>query len=214
MKNLGNVFILGDSYSTFKGYIPDGYAIYYDTEDSREIGINNVGQTWWKQVIDATSSNLLRNCSWSGTTVCHTGYSGDCSAISFIARLEKLIENGWFEENKVDTFFLFGGTNDNWANSPLGELMFEDWKKEDLFSVLPAICYIINRVRSYLPNARLIVLLNTELKEEINNGFEVACEKYGAELIKLKDISKHNGHPDAHGMKQICDQILTYIENN
>ena len=27
---LGNVFILGDSYSTFYKYIPEGYAHYYD----------------------------------------------------------------------------------------------------------------------------------------------------------------------------------------
>ena len=29
MVNLGNVLILGDSYSTFKGFIPEGYLYYY-----------------------------------------------------------------------------------------------------------------------------------------------------------------------------------------
>ena len=30
MKN--NVFIMGDSYSTYKGYIPEGYHFYYGDE--------------------------------------------------------------------------------------------------------------------------------------------------------------------------------------
>ena len=36
MKSIGNVFVLGDSYSTFKGYIPEGYATYYGDKEEKE----------------------------------------------------------------------------------------------------------------------------------------------------------------------------------
>lgn len=121
---LGNVFILGDSYSTFEGFIPEGYDIYYNTEGPNYIrnnpdmklgdnDVNDVEQTWWYTIANENGT-LLRNCSWSGTTICNTGYGGaDFSEISFIARFEKLLKNGYFEENHVDTIFLFGGTNDS-----------------------------------------------------------------------------------------------------
>ena len=34
---LGNIFILGDSYSTFEGYIPDKYETYYKKEGPQYI---------------------------------------------------------------------------------------------------------------------------------------------------------------------------------
>ena len=62
MKNLGNVFILGDSYSTFKGYIPDEYHAYYSSEGRKETDVNAVSQTWWKMLLDETKANLVLNC--------------------------------------------------------------------------------------------------------------------------------------------------------
>ena len=37
---LGNIFILGDSYSTFSGYIPEGYAPYYDEDGPWYLKVN------------------------------------------------------------------------------------------------------------------------------------------------------------------------------
>ena len=109
---LGNVFILGDSYSTFEGFLPDSYAAYYKKAGRPETDVTSVKETWWYGVLSETKSTLVRNCSWSGTTICNTGYSGrDCSDNSFIARFDKLADEGFFSENKIDTFFLFGGTS-------------------------------------------------------------------------------------------------------
>ena len=130
MLNIGNVFILGDSYSTFESHIPHGYEFWYSERDSKLTDVRTVEQTWWHQFLAATKSNLLLNCSWSGTTICHTGYDGvDCSDKTFIARLDRLIEEGYFEANRVDTLILFGGTNDSWANSPVGKLQYSDWER-------------------------------------------------------------------------------------
>ena len=41
------VVILGDSYSTFDGYVPEGFAIWYDSNPKEENDVTAVQQTWW-----------------------------------------------------------------------------------------------------------------------------------------------------------------------
>ena len=152
---LGNIVILGDSYSTFEGYIPDGYGPYYaptgpayiDKEPEFKISDNDVcdvKDTWWYSLAEE-NGKLLLNSSWSGSTICNTGYDGaDYSDRSFTTRVQNLIEEGFFNKNKVDTIFIFGGTNDCAANAPLGEEIFSGWKREDLYNVFPAFSFLID----------------------------------------------------------------------
>ena len=211
MKKLGNVFILGDSYSTFEGYIPEGYSPFY-TKTAAYTKVNDVTQTWWHLLLSQTESNLLRNSSWSGTTICHTGYEGeDRCEISFSGRFDKLVESGYFKENKVDTFFLFGGTNDSWADSPIGEMMYSDWTKEDVYNVLPAIGYLFQRMKDNLPGVRIICIINNELKEVITDAMRECAIRHGFEYVELSNVEKDEGHPTILGMEQIKDQILDII---
>lgn len=207
--NFNNVLIFGDSYSTFEGYIPEGFAVYYSKNGSGETDVRNVNETWWYQLLSETDSKLVQNNSWSGSTICYTGYSGDCSETSsFICRLNKLTDALFFKENEINTVFVFGGTNDSWANSPIGELKYSDFKKDELYSVLPAFCFFINKLKELLPNADIVNIINTELKPEISEGFKAACEHLGIKHIVLNDIDKRGGHPTVKGMTQIKNQIL------
>jgi hypothetical protein len=212
--SFGNVLILGDSYSTFEGYIPKGYDVYYQGDGSYDTGVTRVEETWWHQLITETKSNLVLNDSWSGSTICYKGYDDcDCSETSsFICRLEKMNKNGFFEENKIDTLFIFGATNDSWIGVPLGEEKYENFTKDELFTVLPAICCLVKRAREILPNAKIYYIINTELKEEIVNTILSACKKYGASTVTLADIDKVKGHPTIKGMAQIKNQILLSVE--
>lgn len=46
------VAVLGDSYSTFEGFIPKGYATWYSpTTPPETTDVNKVEQIWWWQVI-------------------------------------------------------------------------------------------------------------------------------------------------------------------
>ena len=36
------IFILGDSYSTYEGYVPEGYAIYYGPNSERDAKVSDV----------------------------------------------------------------------------------------------------------------------------------------------------------------------------
>ena len=210
-----NVFIIGDSYSTFKGYIPEIYAAYYSEEGRPETDVRKVEQTWWHQVFEKKGLNLVLNNSWSGSTIGHTRYNGvDCSKTSsFIFRLRQLIENRFFEENEIHTAFMFGGTNDSWCDAPLGEPKFGDWEERDLFSVLPAICYTLYLMRQTMPHANIYCPINTDLKPEIVACMKAACEQYNITPITFDKIDKNADHPTIQGMKDIADGVMNVLNN-
>ncbi len=210
--NLGNVMIFGDSYSTYAGYIPEGYAVYYSGSRETPPDLPSAAQTWWGRLLEATDSVLVQNNSWSGSTIGYTGYMGDCStSSSFIYRFEKLLAEGFFEQNSIDTLLVFGGTNDSWSEAPLGELKYDGIEREDLFCVLPAISYFAKRLKEALPTARIVFIANSDIKEEIIDAIQRIAEHYGLESVALTGIAKVNRHPDELGMEQICAQVLSAL---
>ena len=215
MADIGNVFILGDSYSTFKGHNPEGYDVWYYPEGNDMTDVTKVCETWWHGVISSTESNLLENCSFSGTTVCNTGYNGaDCREDSFIGRLDKYIDEGFFERERVDTFIILGSTNDCWAGSPKGELIYGDIPEKELYNVYPAFSYMLSRVKAACPLARCIFIMNYGLDGDFSEKFSEACAHYGVEFLPLKEFEINVGHPTVLGMKQIKEQVLSYLEEN
>lgn len=207
-----NVMIFGDSYSTFAGHIPQGYAVYYSTADRPETDVRRVEETWWHRVCNDLSLNLIRNDSWSGSTLCNTGYNGDCSRTnSFIYRMEKLETENFFRDNNIDAVLIFGCTNDSWANAPLGEPKMTGHTPEDLYQVCPAIGYFIGRLREILPEANIIFMINTELKPQIGEAVKAASEYYGTSYIRLEYIDKRCGHPTIQGMQDIAEQVEAFL---
>ena len=210
-----NILIFGDSYSTYEGFVPDGYRYYYSSQGRAEgppVTKMKVEETWWWQAVTSVNGTLLLNNSWSGSTIGYTGREGDCShSSSFIYRFRQLREEHFFEKNEVDTVFVFGGTNDSWVQAPLGEMKLSDWEEKDLHFVLPAICHFMSVLKKELPKAAIYFLINTGLKEEIVACMKKAGAHYHVETIELVDIEKENGHPNAAGMKTICDQVLRAV---
>ena len=90
--------------------------------------------------------------------------------------------------------------------------MFSDWKKDDLFSVLPAVCCLLHEVQAAAPKAEIVVLINTEMKDEIADGIAAACEHEHVRALRLHDIDKAGGHPTVKGMQQIEQQLLEFLE--
>ena len=215
MIEIGNVMILGDSFSTFEDYIPDGYATYYTKVGHENTDVNDVTQTGEYQLLEENKAKLVLNSSYSGTTVCNTGYNGkDLSDISFVSRIDKLIEDDWFNNNKIDTLFIFGGTNDSGASSPIGEFKYSNWQKEDLYFFLPAVCYLLHRIKENLPNTRIIFIINYYIKQPIIDGIKTACQKYGIEFLKLETVEINSSHPTIKGMYEIKSQISDYLNWN
>ena len=201
------VSILGDSYSTFQGYLePDtNYVWYFDGTPRTQTDVTSVTQTWWHQLIKAKGWRLLKNNSFSVSTICNTGYrQEDVTRNSFIARMDNL-------GGAPDIIYIFGGTNDAWARSPIGEYKYADWTKDDCKAFRPALaCLLVNLQKKY-PKAKVYAILNSELREEINESSREVCKHYNVPLIELHDIEKQNGHPSISGMKSICEQIIEAI---
>ena len=196
------VSILGDSYSTFKGFNPEGQAPFYPDAHN---DVTEVGQTWWSLYNEAMGYTLEVNDSWGGSTVCNTGYGHwNVANFSFNSRLWKL--------GNPDIIFVFGGTNDAWANSPIGEYKYSGITKEDCNALRPAIAYMLDALARIYPDAVVYAILNSELKEDVNESFREVCRHFGVQLIELHDIEKQNGHPSVNGMKAICDQLLEAVK--
>ncbi len=214
--NLGNILILGDSYSTFEGCIPEGYAPYYTYITQRNTDVLAPKDTWWHKLASDNECSIIQNNSWSGSTVCHTGYGGtDTSATSsFNHRLDLLTENGFFRDNRIDTVLVFGGTNDSWAFSPIGEPKYENITGEDEFNVLPAFSSLFQKLRSAAPDAKIICIINSGLNELITSGVTEICRHYGIMSVELYDIDKSENHPTEKGMTAIKEQLEAQMERS
>ena len=211
MLNLGNVLIIGDSYSTFENCVPtDNLVWYFENEDNGRTDVIKKEQTWWWQLLSETNSSLLLNESYSGATVCNTERP-TIPHTSFVYRLQGLIDSGFFNQNTIDTVFVFGGTNDSCIDSPLGEIEYENFSDENLKEVFPAFSYLLKTLKETLPTARIVAVFNCNMKEIIPKTFKTICDYYAVESVTLQNISKQNGHPNQAGMTQIKDQILSVL---
>lgn len=198
--------VLGDSYSTFAGFIPKGNACWYNSSaDHKRTDVTKVEQTWWWQVANEGGYKLGAIESYSGATICNTGYRDeDYSDRSFVTRCTNL--------GNPDIILICGATNDSWANAPIGDYKYANWKRVDLYFFRPAMAKMLNDVKLHYPNVEVYFILNTELKKEINESVLEVCKHYDVPVIKLEDIDKKSSHPSVKGMKAIAQQVLKFIK--
>lgn len=205
------VCILGDSYSTFEGYIPAGQAVYYPRLEKVK-DVTAVEHTWWYPLFARRNMELILNDSYSGSTVCKDTRPGQGPESAFVYRMHNTLSDQGYKGKKPDVIFLFGTTNDAWLDRKVGEVMYENRTEEDLFSVLPAACEMIEFVVQQNPQAKVLVLVNCGIKDEIRLGLEAAAAHYGATAVMLHDIDKENGHPTRLGMAQISAQVEAALD--
>lgn len=204
------VSVLGDSYSTYQGYVtPETNLCWYagtDGGEEKENDVNSVQQTWWYQLIDGKEYQLERNNSYSGSTICHTGYDNkDYSDRSFITRMDNI--------GQPDIILVFGGTNDSWAKVPIGEFQYAGWTRADLYHFRPAFAYLLDYLTRQHPKARILNLTNTELSPEVTESMDEICRHYNVENLRLHDIDKQWGHPSIKGMKSIRQQVKAFLDH-
>lgn len=199
------VAILGDSYSTFEGYIPEGNEIWYFAHENLEqTDVNDVCQTWWWQLCSKGGYKLGVNDSWSGATIGYTGYNDDdYSPRSFNTRIPRL--------GHPDIILIFGGTNDSWCGAQVGNYKYADYKRADLYTFRPAMARLLQEAAKRYPGTKVYVIINSELRDDITESMQTICKHEGVEYIQLHDIAKQNGHPNREGMTAIAQQILDRI---
>jgi hypothetical protein len=203
------VSILGDSYSTYEDFVtPATNELWYYAKNSEQkTDVKDVRQTWWHQLIKENGWRLAVNNSYSGATISYTGYDGnDYSPRSFNTRMDNL--------GQPDIIFIFGATNDSWAGSPIGGFKYEGIKKADLYEFRPALAHMLRWMTDRYVNTEIYFILNTELKDEINTSVKTICEHYGVPVITLTEVDKISGHPSVKGMRQIADQVNSFLKSN
>ena len=89
------VSVLGDSYSTFEGFMtPSCNLSWYAGEDGKgkRNDVSRVEETWWHLLIKKQGWTLEANNSYSGATICFTGYRGDKSrTVTGTARIHRRV---------------------------------------------------------------------------------------------------------------------------
>lgn len=71
--------------------------------------------------------------------------------------------------------------------------------------------YMLDYMLGRYPNVKIYFLLNSDLKETINESVKTICKHYNVDCIELKDIDKKEGHPSIKGMEQISNQISDFL---
>ena len=201
-----SVTIFGDSYSTFENYLScDTNAVWYFQGKQKKTDVTDVEQTWWHMLLKEKGWKLECNNSFSGSTICYTGYrKEDYQNRSFHNRLRYL--------GSPDIILVFGATNDCWAKSPIGDYKYSDWTKKDLYSFRPAMAAMCDGLKKRYPNVDIYFIMNCDLTETITTSCRTICNHYGIPMIELHDVDKINGHPSIKGMKTIAEQVGAAIK--
>ena len=196
--------ILGDSYSTFRGFIPEGNAPYYPNPDAVP-DVHHVEDTWWHRLTESTGMRLSLNDSYSGSTVCTQVREGLPDRSAFALRAQGLDYAAGGPD--PDYLLVFGGTNDSWLDREIGQPLYEEATTEQLRQVLPAFCHVLKVLSRRYPHTKLVAIINTDLKPQIIEGMTQAATHLGATAVVLSNIDKHNSHPTAAGMAAIARQV-------
>lgn len=203
--------ILGDSYSTFKGYTgPLNNLQWYPPSDSATQGSENdvedVENTWWHLFANDYKSLLIQNNSYSGSCISYDSYGTgtvDGKNFSFVKRCENL--------KKAELIIIEGGTNDAWSNVSLGEYKYSNWAESDFETFRPACSYVLDYIKRNNIGAKIIFVLNDGLKSSITESIKNICNYYNVDVLELSNIKKSNNHPNIEGMKQIKEQLINFL---
>ena len=217
-KHYGTFSIIGDSYSSFKGYMANANAAtWYPASDHNFDDTNdveNVEQTWWYKFANNYKSRLLENNSWSGSAISYDGYSEgleDGKETSFIQRMNML--------TTPQLILVYGGTNDSWVASDtkrddfLGEYKYSDFSESDFIYFRPALAYLLDKLKHKHIGAKIIFMLNSYLGD-IKVSVHEICEHYGVDVCEISNIDLAHSHPTENGMTSIAEQLIRFLQSN
>ncbi len=165
------VSILGDSISTYIGYNPRGYAVYYKDDKAYDNEINSVNDTWWKQVIDGLGGELCVNNSYSGSLVTGAFAPSACSA----ERCASL-----HDETVPDIILIYMGTNDRGFEMNLGEN-----RPNDTMGFYGAYRAMLRQIKNNYPTAKIVC--GTLLMGRLQAGQNLAYDRF------MKEDMRYNG---------------------
>ncbi|MBR4078200.1 MAG: hypothetical protein IKK17_06310, partial [Oscillospiraceae bacterium] len=230
------ISVLGDSISTFAGYIPvaDGFNLEHLSRYPQDDLLTDVNETWWMQTITALDCKLGINDSWRGATVsgAHavtTGSTGENAAMHNLTRIQNLGSNG-----TPDIILFYGGTNDLAHVSKVGTFdatsapTVADHTTKKWDNLADGYVHTLLRLKHYYPNAQIVCLLPTYTTSYYSNAklaqgnavLASVCKHYGVPYVDLRDCGittedlPDGIHPNAQGMDYITEAVIDKLLND
>lgn len=213
------VSIMGDSISTYEGFNPPDYAVYYNKTNCQKNGLNSVYDTWWAKVNQFLKAYLCVNNSYSGSRVAGLGVSAGCST----HRTSTLHNNS----SSPDIILVYLGIND-FANGVI-------LQGKDYTCFEQAYDTMLSQLKSHYPRAWIVcgTLMQGRVKanpswcfpsrnhafflEEYNDTIRRVCKKQQCVLADLAALNKKyetldGAHPTAYGHTEIAQCWISCLK--
>ena len=231
------VSVIGDSISTFRGYIPYGYSTYYPRTDGT---FTSVADMYWHQLIykHMTNARLERNIAYSGSWVTNAS----ASANTYFAK-RFINQNG---VGDADIVIIHGGTNDwnkNAVNLVSGLSVRAtsgptDAQLDPLFTTADAAttraqiealddttfcsAYIklVKLIQERNPNVKIVCVIGDYLGVGVQQATHKIAQHYGARCVDLRAVNGFNDQtympklyyaPDNTGQCHPNQQAMAFI---
>ncbi len=212
--------ILGDSISTYQGYIPGGYACYYPDADNN---LKDVTQTWWMQVLYNTGMRLAVNGSYSASAVCGDSRGENSSAGCSSRRLSDLIAP---DGTVPDVILVYMGTNDFLFSIPLGKFSGTPTYRTDhyIWDFTEGYELMLQKLQAIYPSSRIycMTLLEQGSPKVNENGNTIAdynrrikevAAAHGVPVIDLQGCGGVYTSDGTHPNKDGAAKMAAYVTN-
>ena len=221
-QNKINISILGDSISTYEGYIPSGNLAYYNDNN-----LGSVNYTWWYPLVNG-KFRLCVNNSWSGRYLTTNDPNTSRCAVNAFNKLHT-------SSTSPDVILIYLGTNDFNNNVQLGHFT-GTIDENDTTTFANTYARMLRDIYTNYPNARVYAMTLGFINKGnrgLTNGNGVRIHDYNEEIrnvcsffntkvidiynlgFNLENATTHvlNGsHPNAYGLKGIKNRVQKELE--
>ena len=187
------VSIMGDSISTYKGFNPQGYSVFYDDSNSFRNGMASVHDTWWAKVIQFLHAYICVNNSFSGSTVNGENFpSANCDERTSLLHTDLY---------RPDWILIYIGFND------FGNGIKITSNQSDGAAFFESYCNMLRKIKKNYPQSRIVcgTLMEGFLRDygswvfphklagisiyEYNAAIKIAAKLSGVELADLASLN-------------------------
>lgn len=216
------VSIIGDSISTYKGFNPTGYSVFYDEYNTQRNGMASVYDTWWAKVNQFLHAYICVNNSFSGSKVSgNTFPSANCDERTSLLHTDQY---------SPDLILIYIGFNDFGNGVKITANL-----SEDMPSFFESYYNMLKKIQRNYPNSRILcgTLMEGSLKDNVNWTFphkwagisiheynaaiKIAAKLAGVDLIDLAALNMHyetldGTHPTKDGHYTIAQAWISCLK--